>query len=237
MSDLTDAYDRAIGKSIEAGLFTAEEIASEKGKELLHAIQRDQRDRLIRLGIPGVVAPREYDYCENQVLYKLQKSFNDVAGLNDVRGVMQAAAEETLAAIAARGVSEKLVKTETAEPWNGDGPMRAAHNAVEEIFERKYLWMQCFANCEAPDFNYNIYFALQLRFLSNIPGFDAAAQQLEYDKKVVRNIHEVSKTPGLSDIRPILDAATEEALTCSGYKPAGRMSVPKTVQLRSKPAS
>lgn len=235
MSDLTDAYERATRKMIEAGLFTAEEIASEKGEGLLHAIKGDQRDRLIRLGLPGLVAPKDYDFSESSVLYKLQKSFNDVAGLNDVRGPLQAAAEETLAVIAARGASAKLTHVATAEKWEGDGAMEAANKAVENIFAAGFLWPQCFGFDKGGGFPHHVYVAQQLRFIGSIAGFDVAAEQLEYDKKVVRNIHEVNNKPGLSDIRPLLDNAVEETLVTAGLKPATRITVSKPVQLRTKP--
>ena len=233
MSDLTDAYDRATRKMIDAGLFTADEIASEKGESLLHAIKCDQRDRLIRLGLPGVIAPKEYDFTESSVLYKLQKSFNDVAGLNDIRGPLQAAAEETLAVMAARGASPKLAPFDVAQKWEGDGAMEAANKALEKIFETGFLWSQCFGFDKAPDFNHNIYVALQLRFISNIPGFDTAAEQMEYDKKVVRNIHEVNNKPGLSDVRPLLDAAVTRVLADVGLKTTDRLSVPKPFKLKT----
>jgi hypothetical protein len=233
MTDLTDAYDRAIGKLIDAGLFTAEQIASEQGAELLHAIQCDQRDRLIRLGIPGLVAPKDYDYSENSVLYKLQKSFNDVAGLNDVRVPLQAAAEETLAVMAARGASAKLAPVDIAEEWKGDGVMEAANKSVNNMFAAGFLWPQCFGFDKGGAFPHHVFVAQQLRFIGSIPGFDVAAEQLEYDKKVVRNIHEVNNKPGLSDVRPLLDNAVEETLVQAGLKPATRITVPKPVKLKT----
>jgi hypothetical protein len=233
MSDLSEAFDRVIAKFIDAGHFTAEQIASEEGKELLHSLKWDQRNRLAS-AVPGLMAPADYNYPERSVLRDLQKSFNDVAGLSDVKPLLEEAANETLAAIAARGASPSLAEVPGAEKWVGDGMHKAANYALETIFGQKLLWSQCFGFDKAPDFNHNVYSALQMRFINLVPGFDVRAEQLDYDKKVVRNIHEVNNQPGLNDVRRILDAAVEETLKDIGLKPAGRISVPKPLQVKVK---
>lgn len=233
VTDISDTHDKVL-QILKADGILPLEIPAENRAEMTDYVNQSLRGRFLAL-LPNINLGDEdgRDIC---VLREVRK-LNDLAGMNDVKRALDAAAAATMAAIKERTAWKKsggLPSVPPEDTSRGLHIIQALNGAVKELFAEGIMWSQCCGEDKAPYLYHYMQAAVSLRLLNRIPGFDTGNEIAEYDRKILLQIHEFNELPGVRDVERILDTAMDKAFEDLHLQKMQRVTVLKPLQLIPK---
>lgn len=238
MSDLQDAYDRALKKLAAEGL----DMQAAMTPQISYMAELCLLHRFLA-EIPGFDIKKELEMFDGFLAYDIGK-MSDILGKNDVKRIFNEAVGETMQAVRARGQGGFQPAPSAPHPplvvddYKTQSDFEAAKIGANNLmFAEKFMWEGCLGFGDvSPGFDGHFDRALIHRIVARIPGIDLKEDIEANDKGLMKAFRVFSKSVGLSDVKRILEANAADLMEKISAKPApeGKIQVSKPLQFKPK---